>query len=111
MDKFILLSLIQLLNILNILLTSEVSPLKNFEKNVKMFGYGGITYEEEFIKRIVDEAYEMKTGARGLQTIISGMQNKLLLEMVTNNIADESKKIELNDEVFNSYKKAKVIKY
>ena len=94
-----------------ILLTSSVSPLKNFEKNAKMFGYGGIDYNQEFINKIVEEAYEMKTGARGLQTVLSGIQNKLLMEMVTNNVNDENKKMKLTEEALDEYKKAKVIKY
>lgn len=98
-------------DLMRILLSSEISPLKNFEKNAKMFGYDGITYEEEFINKVIEEAYEMKTGARALQTIMSGIQNELLLEMVTNNIEDENKKIELDYKLLDSYKKAKVIKY
>ena len=97
--------------LMNILLNSNVSPLKNLEKNAKMFGYGGIDYNQEFINRIVDEAYEMNTGARGLQTVISGIQNKLLMEMITNNVNDENKKMELTEETLDEYKKTKVIKY
>lgn len=94
-----------------ILLNSEISPLINFEKTAKMYGYGGITYNKEFIQKVVDEAYKMNTGARALQTIMLGIQDDLLLEMITNNVYDDNKKIELSTDNLESYKKAKVIKY
>jgi len=95
----------------NILLNSTISPLKNLEKSAQMFGYGGITYDEELIKRIVDEAYEKNTGARALQTVVAGIQDQLLLEMITNNVKNENKKMEITGEVLENYKKAKIIKY
>ena len=66
-----------------ILLESTISPLRNFEKTVQMFGYSGISYDDEFLDSICEEAYGMNTGARALQTIISGIQNKMLLDLTT----------------------------
>ena len=59
----------------NILLTSEISPLKSFEKTCIMFVYSGITYTDEFIDEICKEAYSMSTGARALQNLMSGIQD------------------------------------
>jgi ATP-dependent protease Clp ATPase subunit len=73
-----------------------------------MFGYSGLNYSKDFISKIVEEAYEMKTGARGLQTVMLGIQNKLLIDMLTNK---ENNELTLNEEVIEEYKKAKVIKF
>ena len=93
-----------------ILLTSEISPLKNFEKNARMFGYDGLAYDPDFIQRVVDEAYEMKTGARALQTVMSGVQNNLLMDMI-NNTTEYEKPLELKEENIDNYRKSKIIKY
>ena len=85
-----------------ILLKSAISPLKNFEKTVKMFGYEGITYSDEFIEALAKKAYQMETGARGLQTIMSGIQNKMLIDLVTKNL---DCKIELTKEMLEEYEK------
>lgn len=92
-----------------ILLTSEVSPLKNFEKSVKMFGYEGISYNEEFVDRLATEAVEMKTGARALQTIMSGIQNKLLLGLINHEFSEDI--IELSTSLIDDYKKANIREY
>lgn len=85
-----------------ILLESSISPLKNFEKTVKMFGYEGISYNDEFIENLAKKAYEMETGARGLQTIMSGIQNKMLVDLVTKQL---SEKITLTEEMLQEYEK------
>ena len=95
----------------NILLNSEISPLLNFEKTAQMYGYGGVNYNEEFITNLVNKAYDMNTGARALQTIMSGIQNELLLEMITNNVYDDNKKLEISDINLESYQKSKIIRY
>lgn len=95
----------------NILLNSKISPLLNLEKTAKMYGYGGIKYDDDFIEKVIDKAYEMDTGARSLQTVMLGLQNILLLEMMTNNVYDEAKKVELTDEVLEKYEKNKVMEY
>ena len=92
-----------------ILLTSEVSPLRNFEKSVIMFGYKGISYDEEFVDRLAKEALEMKTGARALQTIMSGIQNKLLLGLINHEFDGDI--IYLTTSLVDDYKKANIREY
>ena len=86
----------------NILMNSTISPLKNFEKTVKMFGYSGISYTDEFIDALCNQALEMNTGARALQTLMSGVQNKLLIELI-NKTYDLDKPIELTPNLINDY--------
>ena len=93
-----------------ILLTSEISPLKNFDNTVKMFGYKGITFDDEFIDRIATEALSMGTGARSLQTIMSGIQNKMLLGLI-NKEFDIDKEIELKASLIDEYKKTNIREY
>ena len=94
----------------NILLTSTISPLENFQKVVEIFGYNGIIYSEEFIDRFANEAYNMGTGARALQTIMSGIQNMLLLNII-NGEFDKYKPIELTIDMINQYKGKEIRRY
>ena len=94
----------------DILLKSKISPLKNFEMVVKMYGYIGITYDDDFIDEVAKEAYEMNTGARALQTIMSGIQNKMLLEIM-NKEFDISLPIHLSKKLINDYKSNSLRKY
>ena len=91
-----------------ILLKSEISPLKNFEKTVKMFGHEGIIYNNIFIDKLVEEAYNMETGARSLQTIMSEIQNEMLTELIVDKKEDY---IELDEDTIKSYQKRKIRKY
>ena len=93
-----------------ILLKSEISPLKNFEKTVQMFGYKGIAFSDEFIDTLAREATNMKTGARSLQTIMLGIQNRMLLGLI-NHEFDENEPITLNSSLIEDYKKSNVRKY
>ncbi|MBR3116674.1 MAG: AAA family ATPase [Bacilli bacterium] len=93
-----------------ILLTSEISPLKNFENTVKMFGYKGITFNDEFVEKLATEALSMGTGARSLQTIMSGIQNKMLIGLI-NQEYDLDKEIELTPNLINEYKKTNIREY
>lgn len=93
-----------------ILLTSEISPLKNFENTVKMFGYSGIVYSDEFVDKITSEALTMGTGARSLQTIMSGIQNKMLMGLI-NQEYDLDKPIELTTGLIEEYKKTNIREY
>ncbi len=93
-----------------ILLTSTISPLKNLERTVKMFGYPGIIYDEEFISDVCNQALDMQTGARGLQTIMSGIQNRLLIGLI-NQTYDFDKPIELSINLLDEYNKSLVRKY
>lgn len=94
----------------NILLNSEISPLKNLEKTVELYGYSGINYSDEFIDRVIDEAYEMNTGARGLQTVMSGIQNLMLYDLTIRKY-DLNKSIMINDELIEKYQKSKIRNY
>ena len=93
-----------------ILLTSEISPLKNFDNTVKMFGYKGITFSDEFVDKIATEALSMGTGARSLQTIMSGIQNKMLMGLI-NKEYDLDKEIELTTNLIDEYKKTNIREY
>ena len=93
-----------------ILLESKISPLKNFEKTVKLYGYKGIKYDESFVNKLAEEAVKMKTGARGLQTVMSGIQNKLLMGLI-NHEFDLDKKIKLTTNLIDEYNKSYVRKY
>ena len=94
----------------NILLNSTVSPLKNLEKTVITFGYSGITYTEDFLDRVCNQAIEMNTGARALQTIMSGIQNRLLLGLINQDF-DLDKPIDLTPELLNEYNQSLVRTY
>lgn len=90
-----------------ILLESQISPLKNFIKTAEMFGYNKVDCTEEFISKIVEEAYNMKTGARGLQTIMSEIQNELLLELITEQL-DKNEAFVLTEEILQKPKKHRI---
>ena len=93
-----------------ILLESTISPLLNFEKTVKMYDYPGIEYNEDFLNKVSEEGMKMKTGARGLQTVISGIQNNMLNGLI-NGEFDKNKPIELNTEMIEDYKKSFIRKF
>lgn len=88
----------------NILLNSKISPLTNLEKTVKMYGYKGITYTDEFLNKVAEEGLAMHTGARGLQTVMSGILNNML-DALINEEFDKDKPIELNESLISDYKK------
>ncbi len=94
----------------NILLYSVISPLKNIERTVQILGYKGITYTDEFVDEVCKQAYEMGTGARGLQTIVSGVQNKLLKPLM-NKEFDLNEPIELNTSLLHQYNQSLVRRY
>ncbi|MBO5530428.1 MAG: AAA family ATPase [Bacilli bacterium] len=93
-----------------ILLESSISPLRNLEKDVKMYGYPGITFDEEFLNKVAEEGMKMKTGARGLITVMSGIENNMLDGLI-NREFDMDKPIELNTDMIKEYKKVFVRKY
>lgn len=88
----------------NILINSKISPLANFEKTVKMYGYKGINYSDEFLNKVAEEGISMKTGARGLQTVMSGILNNMLDGLI-NGEFDKDKPITLTPELLDNYKK------
>ena len=85
-----------------ILLHSKISPLKNFEKAVKLFGYNKVDTTEGFIEKVCEQAYEMQTGARALQTIMAGVQNRLLQGLITKQY-DLKKPIILSEQLLEEY--------
>ena len=86
-----------------ILLESSISPLKNFEKTVQMYGYKGITYDDEFLDNICEEAYNMDTGARALQTIMSGIQNRMIMGLTIGEY-DRNEPISISTKSIEEYK-------
>lgn len=94
----------------NILLNSEISPIKGFEKNCIMFGYSGITYDMEVIEKLSEEAYDMETGARALQSLVAGMQDVMLYSLITKEY-DISKPVPLTVGLLEKYKERTIRKY
>ena len=93
----------------NILLNSEISPLLSFKKTCLMLGYSGIEYTDSFIDKVVSQAYDMSTGARSLQSVISGIQDTMLYDLLTHKINNDI--IMLDDNIFNKYEKRNVRTY
>ena len=77
--------------------------MKSLEKTTQMYGYPGITYDEEFIDMLCKEAYDMGTGARALQTIMAGIQNKMLMGLTIGEF-DKTKPITLSAHNLKEYK-------
>lgn len=92
-----------------ILLNSKISPLHNFARTVNMFGYKSLKTNEEFINKLAEEAYKMNTGARGLQTLMSEIQNEMLFDLVNGNL-DPEKPVELTTESLDKPKKQRIRK-
>lgn len=95
---------------IKILLYSTISPLRNFEKDVKMYGYPGLKYKEEFLYKVAEEGMKMNTGARGLIAVVSGIENNMLDSLI-NKEFDMDKPIELNTKMIKEYKKMFIRKY
>ena len=93
-----------------ILLNSEISPLKNLEKTVQMFGYKNISYSYDFVNKICKEAYNMDTGARGLQSIMASIQNKILMNLI-NQSYDLDEPVEINEDILSDCKKDNIRTY
>ena len=67
----------------NILLHSEISPLNNLVKTIKKFDYENVKYDKGLVKKLANDAYEMGVGARGLQMLVSEVQNQVLYDIMT----------------------------
>lgn len=93
-----------------ILLNSKISPLKNFEKTIQMFGYNNLKYNDEVLDKICEEAYKLDTGARGLQSIMANIQNKILIDLI-NQTYNLNEPIEINDNLLDEYKKDNIRTY
>lgn len=95
-----------------ILLESEISPLKNFDKNVNLLENNkikNIIYDDEFIDRLCEEAYNKNTGARALESIVSSIQNMYIQDIITNDFTEDE--IVLDSSLLDSYTKKKVRRY
>lgn len=91
----------------NILRSSAISPLRNFQKTAAIFGYENVSFTEEFIDVLAKEAYDMKTGARGLQTLMAEIQREYLLDFISGNFPKD-KPIILEKEMLTTAKKQRV---
>lgn len=67
----------------NILLHSEISPLNNLVKTFKKFDYNNVKYDKGLVNKLANDAYDMGVGARGLQILVSEVQNKVLYDIMT----------------------------
>ena len=90
-----------------ILLESTISPLKTFIEFVKSFGIEAVNYDDEFVDKVCEMAYEANFGARGLHQIISNLKNVLLLDI----ISSQSKTLILTTEMLDRAKEKNVRTY
>ncbi|MBQ6547051.1 MAG: AAA family ATPase [Bacilli bacterium] len=67
----------------NILLHSEISPLNNLVRTFKRFDYENVKYDSGLVRKLANDAYDMGVGARGLQILVSEVQNKVLYDIMT----------------------------
>lgn len=93
-----------------ILLESEISPIKGFEKNCIMLGYSGIEYDDDIIDRLATEAYDMGTGARALQSLVTGMQDVILYDLITKEY-DLDSPVPLSMKLLDNYKQRTIRRY
>ena len=70
--------------LLKILLESEISPLKGFERWINSKNKE-LIIDPEVYYLIVDAAYDLNTGARALQTVVNGIRTIYLKEVLTGN--------------------------
>lgn len=90
-----------------ILLESEISPLKTFIDFAKSFGVEEVIYDDEFIEKVCEMAYEANFGARGLHQIISNLKNILLIDIINN----KSKTITLTVDMLDKVKEKNIRTY
>ena len=87
-----------------ILYKSDISPLTGMIEAGKLYDKN-ITVSEEVINEMVELAYQNKTGARGLQTIINGVRDIVLGNIID---PDANKDIVITEDVINEYKKGSI---
>ena len=90
-----------------ILLNSDISPLKMFEKTVRALGVEFVSADSDFIDEAASLAYDMGSGVRGLQEIFSDIKNYYLNDIINNNC----KEIYLTVETLNLVKEKKIRKF
>ena len=87
-------------DLIKILNESTISPIYQLKKMAKEMYNVDIEYNDEIVDKIAEEAVKDDTGARALQTIVNGIRNVILSEL----IARKTTKIEINDEILEKYK-------
>lgn len=68
-------------DLLRILKESSISPLLSLKKGVSLYGKE-LIIDEEIYEDIVNAAYDLHSGARGLQTIINNIRTSFLKEIL-----------------------------
>lgn len=79
-----------------VLTSSSISPLKSFKRWIEMKGKK-LLIEDGALELIVDEAYNLNTGARSLQTIINNIRTYYLKEV----LRGKNKEIYLTCDIIN----------
>ena len=68
-------------DLLRILKESSISPILSLKKGVSLYGKE-LIIDEEIYEDIVNAAYDLHSGARGLQTIINNIRTSFLKEIL-----------------------------
>lgn len=68
-------------DLLRILKESSISPILSLKKGVSLYGKE-LVIDEEIYEDIVNAAYDLHSGARGLQTIINNIRTSFLKEIL-----------------------------
>ena len=85
----------------NILLNSKISPLIGFTKTIKKFEYKSVKYDPDLVNKLAKDAYDMGIGARGLQILMSEVQNNVLYDIMMKQY-DKNETILLTDKTTKS---------
>ena len=86
-------------NLKKILTDSTISPLLQLKQMAKIYNKE-VSYSDDMIDKIVNEAFEKDTGARSLATVVNGIRNQVLKQLINS----EDKVVEINDEIFDKAK-------
>lgn len=87
-------------NLKKILTDSIISPLFQLKQMAKKIYNKEITYSDEMVDKIVEEAFIKDTGARALATVVNGIRTQVLDRLINS----DDKVIEINDEIFEKSK-------
>lgn len=82
-----------------ILTDSTISPLLQLKQMAKIYNKE-VSYSDDMIDKIVNEAFAKDTGARSLATVVNGLRNQVLKQLINS----DEKVIEITDEVFEKAK-------
>lgn len=86
-----------------ILLDSSISPLKLMERN---FGDKGIRvyYDDEFLDKVAEDAYNLNTGGRGLKSIIDNATKDIIIKLIVSEeeLEDENGNINIYGKVIDN---------